>query len=194
MNILVLSAHPDDLEMSCGGSVLKWTAMGHKVYSLVMVQDVPQKDYLELASSMYDTIQIPWPATRDFAINSEAVAQVEKSLSGVKFDRIVTHWKEDWHQDHRACYELGRILARKQPAELWHMSSHPYHLKYSEFNPNMYVDISYFAEKKYDILEEYPEEFVSVAWKEGVYHHDRWRGTFIDATWAEVFQIGNMIS
>lgn len=168
--------------------------MGHKVYSLVMAKDVPQQSHLELVETMYGIIPVDWPLARDLVITSEVVAKVEQALSGAKFDRIVTHWKEDWHQDHRACYELGTILARKQPAELWYMSSHPYHLKYSEFNPDMYVDISYFAEKKYDILEEYPESAVSAAWKEGVYHHDRWRGTFIDATWAEVFKIGNMVS
>ena len=36
MNILFVGAHHDDLELSCGGSVKKWVADGHKVFSIIL--------------------------------------------------------------------------------------------------------------------------------------------------------------
>ena len=131
-NVLVISAHPDDLEMSCGGTVAKWVAEGHNVVNLILTPDVAQIDYLGFAREHLGYEAILWPGSRDsLSINSEMVADIENHFVDLKFDRIVTHWKEDWHQDHQKCYELGRILSRKQPTELWYMSSHPYHLKYA---------------------------------------------------------------
>ena len=36
MNILAIGAHPDDIEFGCGGTLLKYSEKGHKVYILVM--------------------------------------------------------------------------------------------------------------------------------------------------------------
>ncbi len=36
MTILVLSAHPDDLELMAGGSVASWTRAGHEVRGLTI--------------------------------------------------------------------------------------------------------------------------------------------------------------
>ncbi len=32
MNILAIGAHPDDVENSCGGTLAKYTKLGHKVF------------------------------------------------------------------------------------------------------------------------------------------------------------------
>ena len=32
MNILAIGAHPDDIEVSCGGTLLKYKAMGHNIF------------------------------------------------------------------------------------------------------------------------------------------------------------------
>ena len=36
MNILAIGAHPDDIEFGCGGTLLKYSENGHKVYMLVL--------------------------------------------------------------------------------------------------------------------------------------------------------------
>jgi len=35
VNILAIGAHPDDIEFGCGGTLIKYTRQGHKVYLLV---------------------------------------------------------------------------------------------------------------------------------------------------------------
>lgn len=191
MKILILSAHPDDLEMSCGGSAARWIEEGHEVYSLTLAQDVPQTGYASTAANYLGVIPIPHPVTRDVVVSSKLIAQIESQIESFSFNRIITHWKEDWHQDHRACYEVGNILARKQPLELWYMSSHPYHLKYKEFSPDVFVDISNTRTVKYEAMKIY-QDAIGKNWYSGVISHDSWRGSFINSRAAEVFKIGHM--
>ncbi|MGV2336643.1 MAG UNVERIFIED_CONTAM: hypothetical protein LVR18_21900 [Planctomycetaceae bacterium] len=40
MNILFLGAHHDDLEVSIGGSVARWTAEGHRVVSAILTDSI----------------------------------------------------------------------------------------------------------------------------------------------------------
>ena len=36
MNILAIGAHPDDIEIGCGGTIIKYADRGHNLFSLVM--------------------------------------------------------------------------------------------------------------------------------------------------------------
>ena len=39
------------------------------------------------------------------------------------YDLLITHWKEDWHQGHRICHDVGNTLRRKQVTlEVWYMN------------------------------------------------------------------------
>src|SRR2546425_1353756 len=38
MNILALGAHPDDIEIGCGGTLLKYARAGHGVYLMVLTE------------------------------------------------------------------------------------------------------------------------------------------------------------
>lgn len=190
-NILVLSAHPDDLELSCGGTVAKLVAEGNKVINLIMVGNVPHIKYLDSAANKLGYESFVYSYSKDrFTVNEDSVRSVGSLVSSINPDLIITHWEEDWHQDHRACNEIVSIIRRDQPVDVWHMGSYPYNLKYKSFNPSLYVDISDYAIKKYDAIAEY----LNVGhWVEGVSSHDNWRGSFIGATAAEAFSIDHMV-
>jgi LmbE family N-acetylglucosaminyl deacetylase len=191
-NILVITAHPDDLEMSCGGTVAKWVSEGHRVINLVLVASVSHAEFLPAAQKHLGYEVVAVPANRErLSITPDLIADLESHFADTPFDKIVTHWKEDWHQEHQLCYDLGRILARKQPCDLWYMSSHPYHLKYQEFSPDIYVDISSHVHLKHKAMGEYKN--ITDQWGIGVKSHDSWRGSFIGVKKAEVFQAGHII-
>lgn len=194
---VVISAHPDDLEMSCSGTVMKLLDEGNKVTSIVMAGDVPQFQFLDRASHAVglkpvglNPIVFSMGKER-FSANRETVAKLEKLIDFSSVDTVITHWKEDWHQDHRACYEIGNILRRKQPMDLWYMSSYPYNLKYKEFSPSMYVDVKKYYIRKIAAMKSY--ENLTTDWLRGVQSHDAWRGSFISAAAAEVFMVDNMV-
>lgn len=189
-NVLVISAHPDDMEMSCSGTVAKLIDGGAKVTNLILVGNLPHSEYTLTAAGILGVETIYHESPKRFTVNDVSVKHIEE-LVGIEYDLIITHWKEDWHQDHRACHELGNILARKQPVDLWYMSSHPYHLKYKEFNPNVYVDVERYYVKKLGAIKSYKN--ISTAWKEGIQGHDKWRGSFIGTSAAEVFMSANTV-
>ncbi len=190
-NILVVSAHPDDLELSCGGTVAKFIAEGARVTNLIMVGGVPHVKYLDNAAAKIGYEPVIYSLTDDrFQVNKDTIRSVDTIVSEISPDLIITHSSEDWHQDHRACNEIVSIIRRNQPVDVWLMSSYPYDLKYKSFNPNLYVDISEYAQIKYSAISEY----LNVGhWVEPVASHDNWRGSFIDAVAAEVFSVDHMV-
>jgi LmbE family N-acetylglucosaminyl deacetylase len=190
-NVLVVSAHPDDLELSCGGTVAKMISQGASVTNLIMVGNVPHVKYLDNASKVLGYTPLIYSLENPrFAVNSQTISSIDEIVKSIKPDLIITHWEEDWHQDHRACNEIVSIIRRNQPVDVWHMNSYPYNLKYKNFNPNLYVDITDFAFQKYDAIAEYSN--VS-EWAEQVASHDSWRGGFINTTAAEVFSVDSMV-
>jgi len=38
VNILAIGAHPDDIEFGCGGTLIKYTQKGHRLFLLVMTK------------------------------------------------------------------------------------------------------------------------------------------------------------
>ena len=44
MNVLVITAHADDLELSMGGSIKKWTSNGGRVDNIIMVSDEEREE------------------------------------------------------------------------------------------------------------------------------------------------------
>ena len=47
MNILVISPHPDDETLGCGGTLLKHTALGDQVYWLIITKMTQEVGYSE---------------------------------------------------------------------------------------------------------------------------------------------------
>jgi N-acetylglucosamine malate deacetylase 1 len=189
-SILVLSAHPDDLEMSCGGTVAKLIGEGKTVTNIILNESVPHAEYLQKSRAILGFSSLSLDIA-DKPIR-KAVEIIEEAINDLSIDTIITHWGEDWHQEHRQCSEIGRILARRQPINLWYMSSYPYNLKYKSFSPNMHIGISnkdYI--KKEAAIKSYTN--IGVNWRRGVSSHDSWRGSRIDTKFAEVFMVEDQV-
>jgi LmbE family N-acetylglucosaminyl deacetylase len=189
--VLVISAHPDDLELSCSGTVAKFIDEGFEVTNLVMNGNLNHVKYLDTSSDVLGFNYIVYPNDSRFTVSAESVGEVESIINVEDYDIIITHWKEDWHQDHRACYELTNILVRNYPITVWYMSAHPYSFKYKEFDAQVYVDISDYVDLKYQAIGEYKN--LKPKWLTAVMAHDSWRGSYINTESAEVFHVGNII-
>ena len=65
MNILAIGSHPDDIEFGCGGTLLKYSENGHKVYMLVLSKgdkggdpEVRQKEQVKHSSPNADATSL----------------------------------------------------------------------------------------------------------------------------------------
>lgn len=168
MNILCIAAHPDDIEILCAGTLIRYTMMGHKVFMAIFS-----------SGNMGDLLIPP----EELSVIREAEAREAGAIIGAKIiwagimdehifpcldqrrimidvlrkadpDVIITHSPNDYHPDHRAVSQLvfdsyfqkglPFIPGQTEPAcrfaqaQVYYMDN----LGGIEFNPTEYVDIS----------------------------------------------------
>ncbi len=188
--VLILSAHPDDLEISCGGTVAKFVDEGTKVDNIILCSNVKHKKYVASSSKILGYSPI-FLNHRDESPTSNVISEIEKKVDVESYDLIITHWSEDWHQDHRFCHELGNSLRRKQQLDVWYMNAYPYCQKYKSFEANLFVDITRYKYKKLDAISLYdnvPDEYYI-----GIDSMSRYRGSFVHVNHAEVFKVDTLL-
>lgn len=203
MNVLVITAHADDLELSMGGSIKKWTSNGGRVDNIIMVSDEEREDAIDKTTVMLGHRAIFYPKhlleTERPTISGKLVKDMEEFIRTCSFtkqieeyDYVITHWKEDWHQDHRVCYDLVRSMQRNQPMQVMYMESYPYCNKYSSFDANVFVDTTNTQVDKENSILAFNGVFPHY-WVHAVEAHDKYRGSFIKAKYAECFKLDTMI-
>ena len=191
--ILIISAHPDDLEISCAGTVKKFIKAGTVVNNLIMIPNVPHLKYLDSSAFGlgFNYIVFDNDIDRPNIVDNKLIQEVEEKYSLFGYDLIISHWKEDWHQDHRICHEVGNTLRRKQPLEVWYMNAFPYCQKYKSFEANVFSDISMHYRQKRKAIECYKN--VESRWVEDIESMSRFRGSFIKVPHAEVFKADTIL-
>ncbi len=191
--ILIISAHPDDLEISCAGTVKKFIKAGTVVDNLIMIPNVPHLKYLDSSAFGlgFNYIAFDNDIDRPNIVDNKLIQEVEEKYSLFGYDLIISHWKEDWHQDHRMCYHLTNSLRRKQPIDVWYMDAFPYNQKYNQFRNNVFVGIDNEIEDKIKAVKEYKN--LSEDAIDSIIKYNRYRGDFINCDFAETFMVDTIV-
>jgi len=114
-NILCLGAHCDDIEIGCGGAVLKYASELNDlgVHWVVFSSDGPrEKEALRSADEFLKNVRRKHVEIRRFrnsyfpSQGAEIKEYFEKLKLEVSPDFIFTHYRNDLHQDHRVINEL----------------------------------------------------------------------------------------
>ena len=200
---LIITAHPDDLEVGCGGLVQKIKDNGGSVTNLIMVKPSAEhntnrnkeivenefeqsKRILGFDSVIYDT-QLHDNGRPNLAISNNIVSFVESVAQGHNI--LVSHWREDYHQDHRVCFDIAMSVSRKNFDQFWCMDQTPYNLHYKNYNCNRYVDITEYKENKIKSLQAYSNYFTNQS-IEAIINYNKYRGSFLgDNKLAETFNV-----
>ena len=124
MNILAIGAHPDDLEMMCGGTLAKYAAQGHQVCMVhVSAGDV---GHMIIPPDELAVIRAREAREAGALIGAEVISLEEKDLficsdnletrrkivdviRTVRPDMILTHSPRDYMDDHE---ETSRLVYR----------------------------------------------------------------------------------
>ena len=203
MRVLVITAHADDLELSMGGTVRKFIEKGDVVDNVIMVDNGGRDEAIEKSTKLlgHKTVFFPKDLYEEDrpVMSSKLVADFEEWLSQNNFtaklkeyDLIVTHWKEDWHQDHRTCYDLVQSLKRNQPIGVMYFDAIPYNQKYTNFDINVFFNVTNQMKAKMDAVEAF-KDFYEMGLEERIKSYNFYRGQFIKVRFAECFKIENMI-
>lgn len=151
MNVLAVGAHPDDVEIGCGGSLYLHSQKGDRVHLLVVtdgnrVNDAVNRiDEQKKASKLLGAVDCCVWHTPDFGYATQGVVlfnMMHEVMLKVKPDVVYTHYVDDTHQEHRAVAQtslaVGRLGCVKTLLMYESVSS-------ISFNPNWYQDISGYA-------------------------------------------------
>jgi len=203
-NILAIGAHPDDIEIGCGGTIAKHV-LNDNVYILVMT-DPYYENYdgtvlrerdeglaeskrgadvlgVELIQLSFTTKRVPY--------SPESIEAINKVIDEKNIDTIYVHWFHDTHQDHLRTTQSVLSAGRYVKNILMYEPEYPAGRSYMGFRNQYYVDISDTFDIKMKALKEhvsqidkYGEDFL-----EAVEARARHRGYEIKSRYAECFEI-----
>jgi len=115
LRLLCIGAHSDDLEIGCGGSILKWLSEHRRsevTWVVLCAPAVRQSEARRSANALLRTAGRSHLVLRDLRDGylpgqySEAKDLFEELKATSSPDVILTHRLEDRHQDHRLAAEL----------------------------------------------------------------------------------------
>lgn len=161
MNILAVGAHPDDIEFGCGGTLLKYSAGGHKVFLLVLtkggVGGDPAVRALEqkAAADFIGVKELFWGGYNDTDLvdSRETISKIEDVARKVSPDVVFLNYPHDVHQDHRGAALAGVSATRYIKEVLF------YEVPTTQnFDPDIFVDIMDVLEKKMELIKKHASQ------------------------------------
>jgi N-acetylglucosamine malate deacetylase 1 len=208
--ILVVSAHPDDMEIGMGGSVAKFVASGNSVTSIILTDgrrgpnpaSLPTDQFIETrrkeatdASALLGLEKIIFADLSDLSSNenqSAAFQRLKTICSDLRPEEIFAlHPEIDRHATHRQSGKITlevvrhlNLICQVWAYEVWGLFS-----QWDRFE-----DISSYVAPKLHAINQHRSQIEAVPFGEGVLGLNRWRAVFADPSektihtaFAEVF-------
>lgn len=159
-SVLAIGAHPDDVELGCGATLLAHVAAGDTVTVLVLTggeagPGTANRFAEQRAAAETLGVSVRWGGLLDCSLTADAatVRLVERVLEETSADLVYVHAPDDSHQDHRAAAAATRSAARRLPRVLHYQS--PSTLT---FNPTVFVDVTAYLSGKVAALREHASQ------------------------------------
>lgn len=200
-NVLAVVAHPDDLEIMAGGTMLKWKHEGKKIFVLIFTDGSwytpdgiflrdpieTRKDIEKIVSFMkYDGCEILDAKNTHLEYDDKYVCEVLRIIKNHDIDTIVTTWSGDINHDHEAASRIAKAASRRVP----HFFEGQVNYYMNEFFvPNVYVDITDVWGDKIKAVSYYRSEWKRGGqdWEEFMDVVSRYYGKIVGVKRAEAF-------
>jgi len=179
--ILVITAHPDDEIIGCGGSMAKFVKNKDKVYVLILGHGIDSRQNKNADKQMQKLREACLKANKIMGVEEvfihdfpdqrfdtvpilDIIKKIEEIKSKVNPEIVFTHSRHDLNKDHRTTYEAVitafRPLSGESCKEIYSfevLSSTEWNCPIG-FSPNVFVDISKTIHLKNTALECYSSE------------------------------------
>lgn len=182
LDILVLASHPDDAEISCGGTVAKHVSLGHKVGIIdftrgeLGTRGTPEirADEAKKAAGILGVSVRENLGLRDgfFQNDPDSQLAVIRSIRKYKPDIVLANAITDRHIDHGrgaslgydACFLSGLVKIETvnengQKQAPWRPSSVYHYIQSHYIKPDFIVDISGFMDVKMNAVRAFKTQF-----------------------------------
>lgn len=192
--ILAVGAHPDDIELGCGGTLCTAIDAGRKVVAVYLTKGERSGSGEVRAKESRDALKVvgveevffgDFPDT-EIPSCRKAIDFLEDFVKRYKPDMVMTHTVNDTHQDHRqvgwlsvsAFRNVRRMLAYETPRVT------------PAFTPAYFVDISRCVDRKWEALKQHcsQKEKRYLAY-ESMVNLASFRGSQVNLRAAEAFEV-----
>jgi len=174
--ILAFGAHPDDIELGCGGTLIKLAQAGHKIVVVDLTRgELSTRGTVEIrareaakaadliGAAARENLELP---DGDVRSTPEAKQRVAKAVRRARPGLVLLPYTEDRHPDHahagRLAYE-GTFLAGLPRYETGQPAFRPRRLVtymcWEPFAPSFVVDVSAQFERKMAAIRAYESQF-----------------------------------
>ncbi|HXZ25454.1 MAG TPA: PIG-L deacetylase family protein [Nitrospiria bacterium] len=151
MNILAIGAHPDDIEIGCGGTLIKYAEHGHRVHLMVLTggeqggrRNTRRKEQ-DASARIMGARGIFWGQYQDTKVSVERrlIQQIERVINQIDPLFIFVHYGDDTHQDHRHLATCTVTATRYTRNVLFYEGPTT-----QNFTPTVFVNIDAVLDKK----------------------------------------------
>ena len=197
-NILAIGAHPDDIELGCGGTLRKHILNGDNVYYIIasLGEKSGDKDKRRgetmAAAKLMEVSDVYFLNLPDTMIMHDGitVSLLDKYMGRLKPDIIYVHSPKDYHQDHAniAKSVLSASRTMKNAILLYETPSTTI-----EFKPVAFRDISDTFEHKLKCIEQFvSQNEKDYMEKEAIIGLAKTRGHTMGVKYAEAFEVARV--
>lgn len=177
MQILVISAHPDDEVIGAGGTIARHIAENDQVDWCIVTQPYSPpwpRDAIEVAREQVEAVRLALGIRRTFFLgfptvklntvpNMELVAALQRVVDEVRPEIVYTTPSGDVNQDHNIVFEATLVATRPLPGStvrrlLSYEIGPTGRFGHTPFVPDVYVDIQQFLDKKLEAMKCYETE------------------------------------
>lgn len=183
--VLVVSAHPDDEVLGCGGTVANLAQQKHEIYTLILGTGIAARHGKDKAKkikylckllrkqlfSANKIIGVRKVFPYSFPDNEfdtvsllDIVKVIEKIKNDIKPDIVFTHYEKDLNIDHRITYKAVLTATRPMPRETVKeiysfevLSSTEWNFP-NRFSPDVFFDIGNTIKLKMQAMKTYKSE------------------------------------
>lgn len=181
VDILAIGAHPDDVELGCGGTLAKLISEGKKVAVVDLTQGElgTRGTNLTRAEEAANAAAIQGYVNREnlkmkdgFLVNSEEYQmQIVKMIRKYKPEIVFSNAIDDRHPDHAkgsklvsdACFLSGLVkietVLDDEQQEAWRPKQIFNYIQWKNIKPDFVVDVSDFMEKKIEACLAFKTQF-----------------------------------
>lgn len=180
--VLIISVHPDDETLGCGGSILKHFKNKDEVFWLILTnindeqiwgkERIDQRQLeIEKVASLFGfkkTIKLNFDTTKlDQLPLDKLTEEISHAIKEIKPEIIYLHNRSDVHSDHRISFDaiisatktfnhpyIQRVMMYETISETEFAPA----VQENAFMPNYFVDITEYIDKKIEIMKIYKSE------------------------------------
>lgn len=172
--VLAMSAHPDDMELEAGGTLLKLALKKYEVHHLILTSG----EYRDMGGQIYTSERLQSEAREaakilhiknvifldniatELQCSGKVISEVDRIIDKIQPTILISHHPFDSHQDHKAAAEIMFAVSRKgRVGTVLSSAPLPYRPNVFAFRPQFFVDISSTINTKLEAIRCYKSQY-----------------------------------